>query len=139
MKNLPSPGVSVVEPDITYVAPRMPTIMVTAMPSDANPDGDIFGGWLMSQMDLAAGSVASERAQGRTVTIAVEGFKFISPVFVGDKVIIFADIVKTGNTSITIKVCAYAKRGHTPYEEKVTEALFTFVKIGLDRRPKPLP
>ena len=118
---------------------RMPTLIVTAMPSDTNPDGDIFGGFVFSQMDLAAGSVSAECAQGRTVTIAVEGFKFISPVFVGDKIIIYADIVKTGTTSITVKVCAYAKRGHTTFEEKVTEALFTFVKIGLDRKPKPLP
>lgn len=109
------------------------------MPADANPDGDIFGGWLMSHMDLAAGSVASRRADGRTVTIAVEGMQFLSPVFVGDEVLIYADITKTGTTSMTIKVCAYARRGHTELVEKVTEAVFTFVKIGQDRRPKALP
>jgi acyl-CoA thioesterase YciA len=119
--------------------PRMPTLQITAMPSDANPDGDIFGGWLMSQMDLAAGSVASERAQGRTVTVAVEGFKFLSPVFVGDKVIIYADIERTGTTSVSIKVCAYAKRGHTTLVEKVTEAVYVFVKLGPTRKPVPLP
>ena len=135
----PSPGVSFTENLICGASPRMPVSIFIAMPSDTNPDGDVFGGIIFSQMDLAAGSVASKRAQGRTVTIAVDGFKFLSPVFVGDKVIIYADITKTGTTSITIKVCAYAERGHTEYQEKVTEAVFTFVKIGLDRRPKPLP
>lgn len=117
----------------------MPTTIITAMPSDANPDGDIFGGWMMSQMDLAANSVASRRAHGRTVTIAVDAMQFLSPVFVGDEVTIYADIVSTGTTSLKIKVCAYARRRHTEESEKVTEAMFTFVKIGLDRRPKPLP
>lgn len=117
----------------------MPTRILTAMPSDANPDGDIFGGYIFAQMDLAAGAVASQRAKGRTVTIAVEAMQFLSPVFVGDEVIIYADIVKVGNTSVKIKVCTYARRGHTDEIEKVTEAVFTFVKIGLDRRPKPIP
>ncbi len=119
--------------------PRMPTRILTAMPSDANPDGDIFGGWLMSQMDLAAGAVASRRAKGRTVTISVEAMTFISPVFVGDEVLIYADIIRTGTTSLGIKVCAHARRGHTEDTEKVTEAVFNFVKIGRDRRPKALP
>jgi acyl-CoA thioesterase YciA len=118
---------------------RMPVRVLTAMPADANPDGDIFGGWLLSQMDLAAGSVASRRADGRTVTIAIEAMQFLSPVFVGDEVLIYADIMKTGNTSITLKVCAHARRGHSELVEKVTEGVFTFVKIGRDRRPKPLP
>lgn len=118
---------------------RMPTRIITAMPTDTNPDGDVFGGWLMSQMDLASGAVAARRAQGRVVTISVEGMQFLSPVFVGDEVTIFADIKKVGKTSLTIKVCCYARRGHTEENDKVTEGVFTFVKIGKDRRPKPLP
>lgn len=117
---------------------RMPTRILTAMPSDANPDGDIFGGWLLSQMDLAAGSVASERAEGRTVTVAIDAMTFISPVFVGDEVRIYADITHVGNTSLKVKICAYARRGHSSDIEKVTEGIFTFVKIGKDRRPRPI-
>jgi acyl-CoA thioesterase YciA len=124
---------------MTEPCPRMPTRVLTAMPADANPDGDIFGGWLMSQMDLSAGAVASRRAQGRTVTIAVDAMQFLSPVFVGDEVSIFADIIKIGNTSMKIKVCAYARRGHSEEMDKVTEAVFTFVRIGKDRRPKTIP
>ena len=119
--------------------PRMPTSIFTAMPHDTNPDGDVFGGVIMSKMDLAAASTASRRAQGRTVTIAVDAMQFLSPVFVGDEVTIYADIQSVGTTSLKVKVCAYARRGHSEDVEKVTEAVFTFVKIGKDRRPKPLP
>lgn len=113
----------------------MPTRILTAMPSDANPDGDIFGGWLMSQMDLAAGAVAKRRAGGRVVTVAVEGFKFIAPVHIGDEVIIYCDIAKTGTTSITMKVCTYAKDGCTGEETKVCDATFIFVHIGDGKTP----
>lgn len=118
---------------------RMPVQKVVMMPYDTNPDGDIFGGRILSLMDLAAGSVASQRAQDRTVTIAIEGMKFISPVFVGDELIIYADIVDEGRTSLKIKVCSYARRGYTTEVEKVTEGVFTFVRIGKDRKPRPLP
>ncbi len=119
--------------------PRMPVRILTAMPTDANPDGDVFGGWLMSQMDLAAGAVTKRRAGGRTVTIAVEGFKFIAPVSVGDEVIIYADIEKTGTTSMHVKVCTYAKNGCTGAETKVCEAVFVFVHINSLKRPTALP
>lgn len=119
--------------------PRMPVRILTAMPADANPDGDIFGGWLMSQMDLAAGAVAKRRAGGRTVTVAVEGFKFLAPVHIGDEVIIYVDIIKTGTTSMNLKVCTYAKDGCTGDETKVCEAVYIFVHIGDDKRPVPLP
>ena len=125
--------------DMDDMDTRMPTRIVTAMPSDTNPDGDIWGGWLLAQMDNAAGAVASRRAQGRTVTIAVEKMQFLSPVFVGDEVTIYAHIETTGKTSLGVKVCCYARRGHTEEREKVTEGMFTFVKIGMDRRPKALP
>ncbi len=116
----------------------LPAIRVTAMPCNANPDGDIFGGWVMSQMDLAAASVASQRANGRTVTVAVDGMSFLSPVFIGDEVSIYARIEKVGRTSLAIKVEAYARRRHTTERDKVTEAKFTFVKIGADRKPRPI-
>jgi acyl-CoA thioesterase YciA len=119
--------------------PRMPIRILTAMPTDANPDGDVFGGYLMSQMDLAAGAVCKRRAGGRVVTVAVEGFKFLAPVNVGDEVIIYADIVKTGTSSITTKVCTYAKNGCTGTETKVCEAVYVFVHIDENKRPKPLP
>ncbi len=86
-----------------------PTIRVTAMPSDANPYGDIFGGWLMGQMDLAAGSVASRHSGGRAVTIAAEGMKFHAPVLVGDEVSVYATLVRVGNTSMTIEVEAWRR------------------------------
>jgi acyl-CoA thioesterase YciA len=116
-----------------------PTSRVTAMPSDANPDGDIFGGWCMSQMDLAAASVAARRAQGRCVTVAVDGMQFLSPVFIGDEVSIYASVAKVGRTSLAIKVEAFARRQYTEDTDKVTEATFTFVKIGPDRKPRVLP
>ena len=119
--------------------PRMPVRILTAMPTDANPDGDVFGGWLMSQMDLAAGAVTKRRAGGRTVTVAVEGFKFLAPVSVGDEVIIYADITQTGRSSMHCKVCTYAKNGCTGVETKVCEAVYVFVHIGPDKRPLPIP
>lgn len=119
--------------------PRMPVRVLTAMPADANPDGDVFGGWLMSHMDLAAGAVAKRRAQGRTVTVAVEGFKFLAPVEVGDEVIIYVDIIKTGWSSVTMKVCTYKRNGCVGDEVKVCEAVYAFVHIGDDKRPRRLP
>lgn len=118
---------------------RKPVRILTAMPSDTNPDGDIFGGWLMSQMDLAAGAVTKRRAGGRTVTVAVEGFKFINPVKVGDEVVIYADIKKEGTSSMSVMVCTYALAGCTGFETKVCEAMYIFVHIGPDGRPVPLP
>jgi acyl-CoA thioesterase YciA len=117
----------------------MPIRILTAMPSDTNPDGDIFGGWLMSQMDLAAAAITKRRAGGRTVTVAVEGFKFIAPVKVGDEVVIYADITKTGRTSMTVKVCTYAMAGCTGQETKVCEAIYVFVHIDAQGQPCPIP
>lgn len=116
-----------------------PASRVTAMPANANPDGDIFGGWVMSQMDLAAASVASRRANGRVVTVAVDAMQFLSPVFVGDEVSIYAEVERVGRTSVAIKVESFARRQYTEDTDKVTEATFTFVKIGMDRKPRPLP
>ena len=119
--------------------PGMPLIRVMAMPADANPNGDIFGGWLLSQMDLAGGALAARRARGRCATVAVDGMVFHEPVFVGDEVSCYGELVKTGRTSMTVRIEAW--RRHLPSDEarKVTEATFTYVAIGEDRRPRPLP
>jgi acyl-CoA thioesterase YciA len=116
-----------------------PVIRVTAMPADANPYGDIFGGWLMAQMDLAAGSVASRHSHGRAVTVAVEGMKFHRPVVVGDEVSVFARLVATGTTSMTIEVDAWRRGRHADEAYQVTQARFVFVAMGEDRQPRRVP
>jgi acyl-CoA thioesterase YciA len=109
------------------------------MPADANPNGDIFGGWLLAQMDLAGGSLACQRARGRCATVAVDGMVFHEPVFVGDEVSFYGELIRTGRTSMTVRIEAW--RRHLPSDEtrKVTEAIFTYVAIGEDRRPRRLP
>jgi acyl-CoA thioesterase YciA len=116
-----------------------PTLRAIAMPADANPHGDIFGGWLLSQMDLAGGTVASRRAKGRTVTVAVTAMTFHRPVFIGDEVTCYAQIIKVGNTSITVKVESWVRRGIGGEQIEVTEGIFTYVAVGSDRRPCPVP
>jgi len=116
-----------------------PVIRTIAMPADTNPAGDIFGGWLMSQMDLAAGSVASLISRGRAATIKAEAMVFHSPVFVGDEVSLFARLVKRGRTSMQIEVEAWRRSRDSRDTTKVTEAIFTFVAIDDHRRPRPLP
>lgn len=116
-----------------------PTIRVTAMPADVNPYGDMFGGWMMAQMDLAAGSVASRHCGGRAVTIAVDGMQFHRPVFVGDEVSVFAKLVTTGETSMTIDVQSWRRGRHSDEAYRVTQARFVFVAIGDDRRPRRVP
>jgi len=120
-------------------ADRQPAIRVTAMPADANPSGDIFGGWLMAQMDLAAGIVAMRVARGRSVTVAVEAMTFLSPVAIGDEVSVYADLIGRGRTSMRIAVEAWRRERHADARIKVTEAVFTFVAIDEHRRPVPLP
>lgn len=117
---------------------QAPAIRVTAMPADANPAGDIFGGWLMSQVDLAAGVVAGQRARGRVATVAVNAFAFQAPVFVGDLVSCYGRVVRVGRTSLTIQVEAYARRSDGQ-EVRVTEATLTFVALDEHRRPRPVP
>lgn len=115
-------------------------IRVIAMPADTNPSGDIFGGWLMSQVDLAAGVVAGQRARGRAVTVAVKSFEFKQPVFVGDLVTFYGQVTHVGNTSITVKVEAYAQRSTTEDDGiKVTEAELTFVAVDERGRPRQVP
>jgi acyl-CoA thioesterase YciA len=116
-----------------------PALRAIAMPADANPFGNIFGGWLLSQMDLAGGTVASRRAKGPTATVAVTAMTFHRPVFIGDEVTCYADIIKIGTTSITVKIESWARRGTSEEEVAVTEGIFTYVAIGPDRRPRPVP
>ena len=116
-----------------------PTIRVTAMPADANPYGDIFGGWLMGQMDLAAGSVASLHAGGRAVTIAVDAMKFHAPVRVGDEVSVYATLIAVGRTSMTIDVEAWRRGRHVETACQVTQARFVFVATDSERQPRAVP
>jgi acyl-CoA thioesterase YciA len=116
-----------------------PMIRTIAMPADTNPSGDIFGGWLMAQMDLAAGNVAVRRAKGRCVTIAADGMSFLAPVFVGDEVSLYGTLLSEGRTSMKIKVEAWRRHREREDVVKVTEAVFTYVALGPDRRPRTLP
>ncbi len=115
-------------------------IRTLAMPADANPNGDIFGGWLISQMDIAGGITAGVRAHGRVATVAVTGFTFHKPVMIGDVICCYADIQKVGNTSITIGIEAWVLRRHESKDHiKVTEGVFTFVALDGDGKPRPVP
>lgn len=116
-----------------------PVIRLIAMPADTNPAGDIFGGWLMSWMDLAAGTVAARRCHGRAATVATDGLEFIRPVLVGDEVSFYASLIGEGRTSMRIHVEAWRRAREAEDTEKVTEATITYVHIGEDRRPLPLP
>ena len=119
---------------------REPTLRVVAMPSDANYVGDIFGGWLMGQVDIAGSIPALHRAKGRVSTVAVNSFVFKQPVFVGDVVSFYAEILKVGNTSITVDVAVYSQRDPgKPVCVKVTEATLTYVAVGDDRKPREVP
>ncbi len=113
------------------------TLRTLAMPGDANAAGDIFGGWVMSQMDLACGIRAAERAHGRVVTAAVKEMAFAMPVKVGDTLCVYTDIVKVGRTSMHMKLEVWAQRYLTPRMEKVTDALF--IMVALDEAGKPMP
>ncbi|MBB5695155.1 acyl-CoA thioesterase YciA [Roseomonas pecuniae] len=116
-----------------------PVIRTIAMPGDTNPAGDIFGGWLMAQMDLAAGNAAARRARGRCATVAVEGMTFHRPVQVGDEVSLYARILSVGRTSLRIQVEAWRRERHSEARERVTEAAFTFVALDEAGRPRPVP
>ena len=115
-------------------------IRVMAMPADTNAAGDIFGGWLMSQVDIAGSIIARRRADGRTVTVAVDSFQFRQPVFVGDVISCYATITRVGRTSMTINVKAFAERQQENHEILlVTEADLTYVAVDEDRKPRALP
>lgn len=115
-----------------------PVIRTIAMPGDTNPEGDIFGGWLMSLMDLAGATVAFRLASGRCATVAVDGMTFLNPVSVGDEVSLFARAVKVGHTSVAVQVEAWRRPRDRETVTRVTEGLFTYVAIDQDRRPRPV-
>jgi acyl-CoA thioesterase YciA len=115
-----------------------PAIRTLAMPADTNPNGDIFGGWLLAQMDIAGGAVAVVRAQGRVATIAIDAMTFLKPVFVGDVVSVYAEVTHVGRTSLKVHVQAWARRARGDIEEIVTEGTFTYVAIDENRRPRPV-
>ncbi|MEP7182386.1 MAG: acyl-CoA thioesterase [Betaproteobacteria bacterium] len=119
---------------------KQPALRVVPMPADANQSGDIFGGWIMAQVDIAGSVPASRRARGRIATVAVNSFVFKQPVLIGDLVSFYADIARVGRTSITVNVEVYAQRN--PGQEitvRVTEATLTYVAVGTDRLPREIP
>lgn len=115
-------------------------LRVVPMPADANQNGDIFGGWIMSQVDIAGGIVAGRLARGRVATVAVKEFVFKQPVQIGDVLSFYAEMVRVGNTSVTVNVEVYAeRRPSNPTVVKVTEATLTYVAIDPTGRPRPIP
>ncbi|EXJ12588.1 acyl-CoA thioesterase [Nitrincola tibetensis] len=115
------------------------TIRTLAMPADTNPSGDIFGGWVLSQMDLAAGICAGQRAQCRVVTVALDGMSFIRPVKVGDILGVYTEVSRVGRSSLDIHVECWVRRGRIGKREKVTEAVFKFVALDDDGKPTKVP
>ncbi len=128
-------------PEIPVQLPeKQPTLRLMTMPSDMNPNGDIFGGWVMSQVDIAGGVAAMRRARGRVTTVAVNAFQFKQPISIGDVVSFYTDIVKVGRTSITLSVEVYAERNYfKPITVKVTEATLTYVAIDASGNKREVP
>ncbi|ODT50455.1 acyl-CoA thioesterase [Devosia sp. 63-57] len=115
------------------------TIRTLAMPADTNPAGDIFGGWVMSQMDIAGAIAAVERAQGRVVTVAVEAMTFIAPVKVGDVLCVYTTIERVGTTSITVGLEAWVRRNRLDVRQRVTEARFVYVTLDDNGNKRQVP
>jgi len=125
---------------MTTLPQREPVLRVVPMPADVNQHGDIFGGWIMSQVDITGGILAARRARGRVATVAVNSFTFKEPVSIGDIVTFYGDITRVGRTSVTIDVEVFAQRNPDDLVTvKVTEASLTYVAVGEDGRPRPLP
>ena len=117
---------------------RVPILRLMPAPSDINANGHIFGGWVLSQMDIAAGIVASRRANGPVATVAIEAMKFISPIHLRDLVSVFAEVERVGRTSMGVRIEVVAHRDLGATEVKVTEGLFTFVALDANHRPRPI-
>jgi acyl-CoA thioesterase YciA len=118
---------------------KQPALRVMPMPADANQNGDIFGGWIMAQVDIAGGTAAGRIARGRIATVAVNSFVFKQPVLIGDVLSFYADVVRVGNTSVTVNVEVFAERKPSdPKVVKVTEATLTYVAIDASGRPRPV-
>jgi acyl-CoA thioesterase YciA len=133
------PDVSIKPSDAPETCPTSePALRSIAMPADTNPHGDIFGGWLLCQMDLAGSTFATRRANGRVVTVAITAMAFHRPVMVGDEVTCFCDVEKIGSTSITVKIESWVRRRLDATAIKVTEGVFTYVRVGSDGRPLPI-
>ena len=115
------------------------TVRTLTMPADANPNGDIFGGWVVGHMDQAGGIAGVERAKGRVITVAIDAMTFIKPIRVGDVLEVYTEIENVGRTSIKIHIEAWAQRVQTYEHDKVTDATFTFVHVGEDGRPRAMP
>lgn len=128
-------------PEIPVQLPeKQPTLRLMTMPADMNPNGDIFGGWVMSQVDIAGGVAAMRRARGRVATVAVNAFQFNQPISVGDVVSFYATITQVGRTSITLDVEVYAERNFfKPITVKVTEAVLTYVAIDASGNKREVP
>ena len=128
------------QPQTTTLPQRDPTLRMVAMPADCNYSGDVFGGWIMGQVDIAGSVLALNRARGRVVTVAVNSFIFKQPLFMGDVVSFYASITKVGRTSITVNVEVYAQRDpERPTCVKVTEATLTYVAVDEKRKPRVVP
>lgn len=126
--------------DLPGSPPDAPPVgRMIAMPADANPEGDIFGGWLLAQMDLAGSSPAFDLARGRCATVAVDSMVFHQPVSVGDEISLYAKVIRTGRTSIGVHVEAWKRGRAEATMVRVTEGVFTYVAIDQDRKPRPLP
>jgi acyl-CoA thioesterase YciA len=118
---------------------REPILRVVPRPGDINANGHIFGGWVLSQMDIAAGIVASRRAKGPVATVAIDAMEFIQPILLHDIISVYARIERTGRTSMAIRIEVVAQRDRGTKEVKVTEGVFTFVALDEHNRPRPLP
>ncbi len=128
------------DPEIQSEGPpkSKPILCAIAMPMDTNPHGDIFGGWLVSQMDLAGSAAATRRAKGRVVTVAITGMTFHRPVYVGDEVSCYAEVTRVGHTSLTVRIQSWACRGIGDENIAVTDGTFTYVAVGNDGMPRPV-
>jgi acyl-CoA thioesterase YciA len=119
-------------------ATRDPVLRVVPGPTDINANGHIFGGWVLSQMDIAGGIVASRRAKGAVATVAIEGMEFIAPVEIRDLISVYAEVERVGRTSMGVRIEVMASRNRGATEVKVTEGLFTFVALDSNHRPRPV-
>jgi acyl-CoA thioesterase YciA len=123
---------------LTTNDPRQPVLRITPGPSDINSNGHIFGGWVLSQMDIAAGIVAARRANGAVATVAIERMEFIAPIELRDLISVYAEIERVGRTSMAIRIEVVADRDRGEHQVKVTEGLFTFVALDAQHRPRPV-
>ena len=120
------------------VSNRDPVLRVVPGPSDINANGHIFGGWVLSQMDIAGGITASRRSQGPVATVAIESMEFIAPIHLRDVITVYAEVERVGRTSMAVRIEVIASRDRGATEVKVTEGLFTFVALDQDNRPRPV-